>query len=112
MIGYWIALAAAIATSMGGQTLLKAGAGAPDFLAQLLDRRTLAGLVLYAGAALLYIVALRRIPMSVALPSTAVSYIAAALIGHFAFDEPLTPMHLTAIGLIATGVLVLAVASS
>jgi multidrug transporter EmrE-like cation transporter len=112
MIGYWIALAAAIATSMGGQALLKAGAGAPDFLAQVLDRRTLAGFGLYAGAALLYIVALRRIPMSVALPSTAVSYVAAALIGHFAFDEPLTSLHLTAIFLIATGVLVLAVASS
>ena len=105
-------LAAAIATSMGGQTLLKAGAGVPNFIAQLLDLRTLAGLVLYGGAAVLYIVALRRIPMSVALPCTPVSCIAAALIGHYAFDEPLTLLHLTAIGLIASGVLVLAVASS
>lgn len=112
MMGCWIALVAAIATSMGGQTLLKAGAGMRDFLAQLLDRRTSAGLVLYAGAAVVSIVALRRIPMSVALPSTPVSCIAAALIGHFAFDEPLTLLHLTAIGLIASGVLVLAVASS
>ena len=82
-------LAAAITTSMAGQTLLKAGAGAPNFIAQLFDLRTLVGLCLYGGAALLYIVALRRIPMSVALPCTAVSYVAAALIGHYAFAEPL-----------------------
>ena len=107
---YWAVLLAAIATSMGGQTLLKAGAGAPDFLTQLLDWRTILGLALYGGAAMLYIIALRRIPMSVALPFTAISYIAAALIGHFAFHEPLTMMHLTAIGLIMAGVITLALA--
>jgi small multidrug resistance pump len=107
---YWVALLAAITTSMGGQTLLKAGAGAPDFLTQLLDWRTILGLALYGGAAMLYIVALRRIPMSVALPFTAISYIAAALIGHFAFQEPLTAMHLVAIGLIGVGVVTLALA--
>jgi multidrug transporter EmrE-like cation transporter len=107
---YWAVLLAAIATSMGGQTLLKAGAGAPDFLTQLLDWRTMLGLALYGGAAMLYIIALRRIPMSVALPFTAISYIAAALIGHYAFHEPLTMMHLTAIGLIMVGVITLALA--
>jgi multidrug transporter EmrE-like cation transporter len=105
---YWGMLAAAIATSMAGQTLLKAGAGAPSFMGQLFDPKTLAGLVLYGGAALLYIVALRRIPMSVALPFTAVSYIAAALIGYFAFGEPMGPMRIGAIGLIGAGVVVLA----
>ena len=107
---YWAVLLAAIATSMGGQTLLKAGAGAPDFLAQLMDWRTILGLALYGGAAMLYIIALRRIPMSVALPFTAISYIAGALIGHYLFHEPLTMMHLTAIGLIMAGVIPLALA--
>ena len=107
---HWSVLLAAIATSMVGQTLLKAGAGAADFLAQLLDWRTLLGLTLYGGAAILYIIALRRIPMSVALPCTAISYIAAALIGHYAFNEPLTPTHVAAIGLIAAGVVTLALA--
>ena len=107
---YWIVLAAAITTSMAGQTLLKAGAGAPDVVAQLFDLRTLFGLVLYGGAALLYIIALRRIPMSVALPCTAVSYIAAALIGHYGFAEPMGPMHIGAIAMICAGVVVLALA--
>src|ERR1700719_1517240 len=105
---YWLVLAAAIITSMAGQTLLKAGAGTPDFMAQLLDPRTVSGLVLYGGAALLYIVALRRIPMSVALPCTAFSYVAAAIIGHFAFAEPLGGMHLGALALICAGVVMLA----
>jgi small multidrug resistance pump len=105
---YWSVLAAAIVTSMAGQTLLKAGAGASSFVAQLCDPRTVIGLGLYGGAALLYIIALRRIPMSVALPFTAVSYVAAALIGHFAFHEPMGLMRTGAIGLICCGVLVLA----
>jgi small multidrug resistance pump len=110
MTVYWAVLSAAIVISMAGQTLLKAGAGASDFLAQLFDLRTLLGLCLYGGSALLYIVALRRIPMSVALPCTAFSYVAAALIGHFAFAEPLGPMHLGALTLICAGVVMLALA--
>ena len=81
MTAYWAVLAAAIVISMAGQTLLKSGAGAADFIAQLLDWHTILGLALYGGSAMLYIVALRRIPMSVALPCTAISYVAAALIG-------------------------------
>lgn len=107
---YWGVLTLAIATSMIGQTLLKAGAGAPDVVRQILDARTLVGLCLYGGAALLYIVALRRIPMSVALPCTAVSYVAAAFIGHFAFAEPLGIGQLGGISLICAGVVLLAFA--
>ena len=107
---YWLVLFAAITTSMAGQTLLKAGAGAASFGAQLVDWRTLVGFCVYGAAAVLYIVALRRIPMSVALPCTAISYVAAALIGHYAFAEPLGFMHIGAIALICGGVVLLALA--
>jgi multidrug transporter EmrE-like cation transporter len=107
---YWTMLATAIATTMAGQTLLKAGASVPNFIAQLFDLRTVAGFVLYGGAAVLYIVALRRIPLSVALPCTAASYIAAALIGHFVFAEPLGLARIGGIALICVGVVLLAVA--
>lgn len=107
---YWLMLAAAIGTSVVGQALLKAGASVPNFTSQLFDPRTLIGFALYGGAAVLYIVALRRIPLSVALPCTAVSYIAAALIGHYGFAEPLSAMRIGAIGLICVGVVLLAVA--
>ncbi len=107
---YWATLLAAIATSLLGQTLLKSGAQAADFRAQLFDWHTLLGLTLYGAAALLYIIALRRIPMSVALPCTALSYIAAVAIGYYAFAEPVGPMHLGALGLICAGVVMLALA--
>ena len=110
MNAYWGALTAAIITSMAGQTLLKSGAGAASFVAQLLDWHTLIGLCLYGGAALLYIVALRRIPISVALPCTAISYVAAALIGHYGFGEPLGPVQFAALALISCGVALLAFA--
>lgn len=110
MTVYWVTLFAAIATSMAGQTLLKAGAGTANFITQLLDWRTLLGFVLYGGAAVLYIVALRRIPMSRALPCTAISYVAAALIGHYAFQEPMGFGQIGAIALICCGVLWLAFA--
>ena len=107
---HWSLLLGAIFVSMAGQTLLKSGARAPDLLAQMLDWHTIIGLGLYGGAAMLYIVALRRIPLSVALPATAISYIAAALVGHYGFGEALGVMHVAAIGLIAAGVVLLAFA--
>jgi multidrug transporter EmrE-like cation transporter len=110
MTFHWTTLFAAIAISMAGNALLKAGAGTVDFIAQLLDWRTVVGLVLYGGAAVLYIVALRRVPMSRALPCTAISYVAAALIGHYAFGEVLGVTYLVAIALICGGVVVLAFA--
>lgn len=109
MTPFWLALAAAITVSLLGQVLLKAGAGGEGgFVAQLFRPATMVGLVCYGGAALLYIVALRRIPMSVALPCTAASYVVIALVGHFAFGESLGAQKIMAILLISAGVVVLA----
>ena len=62
-----------LAPRAAGQTLLKAGSmtrqASTELLAQFLDPRTVAGLTLYVAAAFLYIIALRRIPLSVALPA-------------------------------------------
>jgi multidrug transporter EmrE-like cation transporter len=46
--------------------------------------------------------------MSVALPCTAASYVAIALIGHFAFGETLGALKLIALALICGGVVLLA----
>ena len=111
MTVYWVTLFAAIATSMVAQTLLKAGAGAAEFHHAVVRLAHAAGAsCCMAAAAVLYIVALRRIPMSRALPCTAISYVAAALIGHYAFQEPMGFGHIGAIALICCGVLWLAFA--
>lgn len=115
MMMYWLALAGAICTSLGGQVLLKYGASGSvaegsGFLSQLFRVHTILGLGLYGGSALLYIMALRRIPMSVALPSSAASYVVVALIGYFVFNETITLQHAAAIALISVGVVLLATA--
>ena len=111
----WAALAAAILVSVTGQVLLKVGASgsvaaSASFIDQLFRWPTMIGLVCYGGAALLYIVALRRIPMSVALPCTAASYIAIVLIGWGFFAEPIGLLKIAAILLIGSGVVLLAFA--
>jgi small multidrug resistance pump len=113
MTSAWITLAAAITTSMIGQVLLKAGAtgsvaASAGFLDQIFRWQTIIGLGCYGGAALLYIVALRKLPMSVALPCTAASYVVIALIGWVVFGEALGAQKLLAIGLICAGVVLLA----
>jgi multidrug transporter EmrE-like cation transporter len=108
---YWLALAVAILISVGGQVLLKTGAGGEGgVVAQLLRPTSIAGLALYGGSALLYMFALRKIPMSVALPCTAAGYVAALLLGHYLFSEPITAQKLAALGLICGGVVLLATA--
>jgi multidrug transporter EmrE-like cation transporter len=113
MLSAWVTLAAAITTSLVGQVLLKSGASdsvaaSAGFVDQLFRWQTIIGLGAYGGAALLYIIALRRIPMSVALPCTAASYVVIAVIGWAAFGETLGAQKLAAIALIAAGVLLLA----
>lgn len=105
---YWAFLLGAIVLAIGGQGLLKAGAGAGTFVAQLQDLRTIVGLAAYGGSALFYIVALRRIPLSVALPCTAISYVFVAAIGHFAFGEAMNLQRMLGLACITVGVVVLA----
>ena len=90
----------AIIASQAGQVLLKLGAsGLPpmehdliaSLLAQMLRWQTLVGLCCYGSGTLFYVVALRRIPMSVAAPCTAVSYVSATLFGLLLFHETLSP---------------------
>jgi multidrug transporter EmrE-like cation transporter len=105
-------LGLSIMSSIAGQALLKAGAAAGDFRAQVFDLRSLAGLGAYGVAALFYMLALRRLPMSVALPLTATTYVGAVVIGCLAFGERLNPAQTAGIAAIGFGVLLLGVGSA
>jgi len=96
-----------IVIGVGGQGLLKAGATAPSFLAQLLNPMTMGGLVLYVAATGLYMMALRRIPLSVAFPSISVSYIVVLLLGFTVFGEHLSAIKVAGVVMIGAGVWVL-----
>jgi len=100
----YVALAISIMAGIGGQIFLKQGADAPDFFSQLLRPSTLAGLALYGSAAFLYIIALRKLPLSIAFPSVSVSYAIVAVLGHFVFGEPFGFKQIGGILLIMGGV--------
>ena len=107
MVVYYVALGIGILAGIGGQLLLKAGADAPDFVSQVLRPSTLCGLALYGSAAFLYIVALRKIPVSVAFPSVSLSYAIVAVLGHFLFGEPFGIKQIGGISLIMGGVVLI-----
>ena len=113
---HWLALAVAIIASQAGQLLLKLGAiGLPAsgsvaaiMLTQMLRWQTMVGLGCYGFGTLFYAVALRRIPMSVALPCTAVSYVSATLFGMMLFGETLNWLHLAGLAMVCGGIVLLA----
>jgi multidrug transporter EmrE-like cation transporter len=104
MTVYYVALGIGILAGIAGQMLLKAAADAPDFVSQLMRPSTLAGLALYGSAAFLYMIALRKMPVSVAFPSVSLSYAIVAVLGHFLFGEPFGIKQIGGIVLIMGGV--------
>jgi drug/metabolite transporter (DMT)-like permease len=76
-------------------------------VAQFLNPLTIVGLALYVIAALCYVVALKKIPVSVAFPSVAASYAVVAVLAHVLWDEPLGWPQLAGIVLIGSGVLLI-----
>ena len=108
LLPYYLALAAAIVGGIGGQLLLKAGSvGAENTIDQFMRLPTLVGLGFYAISAVLYVIALRRIPVSLAFPSVSVSYAVIALLGYLLWSEPLGWAQVAGIALICTGVVLL-----
>ena len=101
----YLSLAAAITLGIAGQIVLKAGAvGAPSLVAQLTSPLTAAGLAIYAVAAIGYVVALNKIPVSIAFPSVAASYAVVAVLAHLLWNEPLGWAQWGGIALIGAGI--------
>ena len=89
MAVYYLSLIAAILFGIAGQIALRAGAlGSASVAAQFLNPLTIVGFAIYVLAALFYIVALKKIPVSVAFPSVGASYAIVAVLGHLLWNEP------------------------
>lgn len=105
MMPYYLSLAAGILLGVAAQLLLKVGAtGEGNFVAQLFRPQTIIGLGLYGLAAFFYIVALRKIPVTVAFPSVALSYAIIAVLGYLVLREPLGVGQVAGIAMIMAGV--------
>lgn len=109
MLLSYAALAAAILIGVVGQLLLKTGVtrAADGLLTQFLSPYIVGGLAAYGLAAICYIVAIKRIPVSIAFPSVALSYVLVAIAAHLLWNEALGWQQFAGIGLIAAGILVL-----
>jgi multidrug transporter EmrE-like cation transporter len=108
MAVYYLSLISAILFGVAGQIVLKSGATATQTVAaQFANPLTLLGLAIYVLAALLYIVALKKIPVSIAFPSVAASYAAVAIIAHLMWNEPFGWPQLGGLVLIGSGILLI-----
>ena len=105
---YYASLLAAILLGIAGQIALKSAAeGSATITAQFLSPLTIIGLAVYILAAFCYILALKRIPVSIAFPSVAASYAVVAVLAHLLWNEPLGWPQLVGIALIGSGVLLI-----
>jgi small multidrug resistance pump len=108
MAVYYTSLVAAILLGIAGQISLKLGAeGSTTVTAQFLNPLTIIGLAVYATAAPCYVLALKRIPVSIAFPSVSASYAIIAVVGHLLWKEPLGWPQMAGIVLIGGGVLLI-----
>lgn len=72
----YLALAAAILIGVGGQVLLKIGStDAGRISEQFMRLPTIGGLLLYLASGIVYVIAVRKIPVSIAFPSVSLSYV-------------------------------------
>lgn len=107
MIWFYVALAIGVLLGVAGQMLLKSGASGETLLQQFLAPQSIIGLGLYFAAALCYMYALRKIPVSIAFPSVALSYVLVALLAFWLYDEALTMPKVIGILLVCAGVVLI-----
>ena len=102
---YYVSLIGSILLGVVGQIALKSGAvGSATIAAQFVNPLTLIGFLIYVVAAFCYILALKRIPVSVAFPSVAASYAVVAIIAHLLWNEPFGWSQLAGLLLIGSGI--------
>lgn len=105
---YYLALGAGILFGVAGQIALKSGAEASaTTLQQLLNPLTVLGFAIYGVAGLLYTIAIKGIPVSIAFPSVAASYILVAILAHMIWREPLGFQQVGGILLIGCGLVMI-----
>jgi small multidrug resistance pump len=105
---YYGFLVAAIAAGVVGQVLLKTGSdGSVSVVTQFLNPFTIVGFGAYGLAGILYVVAIKKIPVSLAYPSVAVSYIIVGIIAHYMWNEPFGLPQIGGMVLIGGGILLL-----
>ncbi len=108
LISFWIILAGVLLNA-AAQLLLKAGTNAvPLGLRLAIEPHVLGGLACYAVSVVVWLVALSRVPVSMAYPMLSIGYVVNALAAWWLLGEALTPMRMAGIGIIVVGVFLVA----
>ena len=118
---YFILILVSVSLSAFAQILLKNGMNSTAVQASLNNNFTVtsafniitngyvfAGLCVYFGSALVWLMVLSKIEVSIAYPFVALGFVITAILGHLLFGESLTPQRLAGILLVCVGVGVLA----
>jgi len=93
----------------GAQLLLKAGTNAePLGLRLAIEPHILAGLACYVVSVVVWVVALSKVPVSMAYPMLSIGYVVNAIAAYYWLREGVTPMRLAGIGVIIVGVFIVA----
>jgi multidrug transporter EmrE-like cation transporter len=93
----------------GAQLLLKAGTNAePLGLRLAIEPHILAGLACYGVSVVVWVVALSKVPVSIAYPMLSIGYVINAIAAYYLLGEAVTPMRLAGIGVIIVGVFIVA----
>ena len=93
----------------GAQLLLKAGTNArPLGVALAIEPHILAGLACYVVSVVVWVIALSRVPVSIAYPMLSIGYVVNAIAAYYLLGEAVTPMRLAGIAIIIAGVFLVA----
>jgi len=93
----------------GAQLLLKAGTNAmPLGLRLAIEPHILAGLACYVVSVVVWVIALSKVPVSIAYPMLSIGYVVNAVAAYYLFGEAVTPLRLVGIGVIIVGVFLVA----
>ena len=93
----------------GAQLLLKAGTNAePLGLRLAIEPHILGGLACYGVSVVVWVIALSKVPVSIAYPMLSIGYVVNAVAAYYLLGETVTPMRLAGIGVIIVGVFIVA----
>ena len=91
------------------QLLLKAGTNAVPLSVRLaFEPHILGGLACYVVSVVVWIVALSRVPVSIAYPMLSIGYVVNAVAARYLLGEAVTPMRIAGIAVIILGVFIVA----
>jgi len=108
LVSFWFILAGVLLNA-AAQLLLKAGTNAmPLGLRLAIEPHILGGLACYVVSVVVWVVALSRVPVSIAYPMLSIGYVVNAIAAWWLLGEAVTPMRLAGIAIIVVGVFVVA----